>query len=431
MKRKLTRLFSILILIQAFAIPARAYCIKIDIKGLDDQYIYLCRHYGANSFVVDSSLAKGGVATFKGSEKLQLGIYFIKNKETKLFDFMLSSGKKMSIQAEYDNLPQSIKVNGDEQSKAFNEIQKQLKEINSANKIDIQASTYKSIRDNNKHNEFIYKMFNMAYAAISSDVTCTDAMDFTDETLLNTPQFAFERLLERYCLEKIDAYSNDIATANRNAEDLISKTAEKSEYRKFILTYMIPRYENASDKKLETVFCDLFQKYYSTKPWWVSDYQYSVLKWKISVTKDNLIGLIGKDITLPDKDDLNHSLYEMKSKYKIVVFWDSECEVCIEAVTNLLAEYASLKEIGAEVFAVYTEAEYDQWKQYIVDNELNWINVSDPENIGTFGNDYGTFKTPRFYILDDHNVIIAKDFNPAKTYETIIEYEKLSNGKKY
>lgn len=422
MKRKLTRLFSIIILLQAFAIPARAYCIKIDIRGLDDQEIYLCRHYGSNSIIVDSTQAKGGNATFKCNVKLPLGIYFIKSQETKLFDFLLSSGKKMSIQGEYRNLPQSLKINGDDQCKSFNEIQKQT---------NITSSSYKSIRDDNVHNEFIFKMFNMAYAAISSDVQCTDAMDFSDETLLNTPQYAFEKLLERYCIEQIDAYSNDIATAIYNAEKLISKTGEKSEYHKFMLNYMMSRYENAENKKLETVFYELFQKYYSAKPWWLSDYQYSVLKWKISVTKDNLIGLTGKEINLPDKDGTSQSLHEMKTKYKIVVFWDSECEVCIEAVTNLQTEYASLKELDAEVYAVYTEAEYDQWKQYIVDNELNWINVSDPESSGTYEYDYGTYKTPRFYILDEHNTIIAKDFNPAKTYETIIEYGKLYNRKKY
>ena len=132
----------------------------------------------------------------------------------------------------------------------------------------------------------------------------------------------------------------------------------------------------------------------------------------------------GKNIVLPDQNGQEQSLYGLKSKYKILVFWDSECEVCIEKVSHIQADYNELKTMGAEVFAVYTEAEYDQWKQYIADNELNWINVSDPEGVGTYDYDYGTYKTPRLYLLDENNIILAKDFDSAKIVEIINKHEK-------
>ena len=38
--------------------------------------------------------------------------------------------------------------------------------------------------------------------------------------------------------------------------------------------------------------------------------------------------------------------------------------------------------------------------------------------------DYGTFKSPRIYLLDENNIIIDKDFESAKIIETISKHEQ-------
>ena len=277
-----------------------------------------------------------------------------------------------------------------------------------------------------KKGDFLYNLYKMTYAAQESDSNPITELDLSNPDIINTPEYSFRRFIEKYCEKNIDAYADNIMVAYANAEHIVLKTDPKSELREHILDHLVINYlyDYSPDPRLEYVACSLFEKYYIEKPQWMSDYDYSVLKWRYNNTKSNIIGMKGKDIVLPNQNGQEQSLYELKSKYKILVFWDSECEVCIEKVSHIQANYSELKSMGAEVFAVYTEAEYDQWKQYVADNELNWINVSDPETEGTYDVDYGTFKSPRMYLLDENNIIIAKDFDSTKIIETITKYEQ-------
>ena len=463
MRRILTKTLLTILTLQAFAVSARAYSIKLEIRNLPDQYVYLAQYHGMKiPITIDSVKCKNGIAEFKGTNTLPQGIYCIyiytedKGRWTtgeKLFDFHFANNKKPLILSTDMNDPLNhLTVSGDETSKSFNEAQKTIlryktqldeksivllfaKHLNEdslaiRNEIDSINSLYldflQSEMKKQKKGDFLYNLYMMTFSAQWADYNPITDLDFSNPSMLNTPEYSFRRFIEKYCEKNIDAYADNILVAAANAEHLVHKTDPQSEFREQILDYLVVHYlyPYKQDLRLEYVACHLFDEYYKEKPRWMTDYDYSVLKWRYDNTKYNLIGMKGKDIVLPDQNGHDQSLYGLKSKYKILVFWDSECEVCIEKVGYIQADYPSLKAMGAEVFAVYTEAEYDQWKQYIADNELNWINVSDPESVGTYDYDYGTYKTPRLYLLDENNIIIAKDFDSSKIVELINKYEK-------
>jgi hypothetical protein len=78
--------------------------------------------------------------------------------------------------------------------------------------------------------------------------------------------------------------------------------------------------------------------------------------------------------------------------------------------------YLKYKEYGFEVFAVGTEFENKEWKKYISEHDLTWINISDnadnPNNIKdyplNFRANYDVFSTPKIYLLDKDKKIVAK-----------------------
>ncbi len=461
MRRMLIKILLTIITLQAFVVSAKAYSIKLEIKGLSDQYVYLAQYHGFYTYTLDSVKSKNGIAEFKGTNNLPRGIYYLyiytKDKDRwtrgeKLFDFHFANNKiPLILSTDIEDPLNHLTVSGDETSKSFNEAQKkiqlyrtQLEEksiylkynINSGKdtlglkkEIDSINSLYLSFlhreMKRQKKGDFLYNLYKMTYAAQMSDCNPLVELDLSNPDIINTPEYSFRRFIEKYCEKNIDAHADDIMTAATFAEHIVLKTAPKSELRAHILDHLVINYlyDYSPDPRLEYVACRLFEQYYKEKPQWLSDYDYTVLKWRYNNTKSNIIGMKGKDIVLPDQNGKDRSLYELKSKYKILVFWDSECEVCIEKVSHIQADYRELKSMGAEVFAVYTEAEYDQWKQYIAENELGWINVSDPESVGTYDVDYGTFKSPRMYLLDENNIIIAKDFESSKIIETITNYE--------
>lgn len=452
MRKTIIRILLTIITLQAFVVSAKAYSIKLEIQNLPDQYVYLAQYHGFSSLTLDSVKCKNGIAEFKGKNALPQGIYYIRTKEKKLFDFLFADG--LNLSSDCEDPAYHLNVSGNEASKSFNEAHKTIlkyrkelddktvllasnkhwggdtivvqKEIDSINSqyLDFLQSEMKK----QKKGDFLYNLYKMAFGAQWPDYNPITDLDFSNPDLLNTPEYSFRMFIEKYCEKNIDAYADNIMVAIANAEHIIHKTDPQSDYRAHILDYIVITYLSTlhtypRDLRLEAVSCKLWEEYYNEKPWWISDYDYSFIKWRYDITKSNVIGMQGKNIVLPDQNGIDHSLYGLKSKYKILVFWDSECEVCIEKVSHIQADYPELKSMGAEVFAVYTEAEYDQWKQYIADNDLNWINVSDPDGVGTYDYDYGTYKTPRLYLLDENNIIIDKDFDSAKIIETISKYE--------
>ena len=149
--------------------------------------------------------------------------------------------------------------------------------------------------------------------------------------------------------------------------------------------------------------------------------------------------------------------------YKILYFWAPDCGHCKKTTPKLQKLYEEkLKARNVEVFAV-TKAmgsDFDLWKKFIRDNKLTFINVAVTESLFkaaqkdprpfvpkytsyealNYHITYDIFATPRVFVLDKDNRIIAKqltiyqleDFmdrvqniqNPVKLFEPDKEEEE-------
>jgi thiol-disulfide isomerase/thioredoxin len=115
------------------------------------------------------------------------------------------------------------------------------------------------------------------------------------------------------------------------------------------------------------------------------------------------------------------SLYDIKAKYTVLVFWDPTCSHCKVEVPELYHIYDSLKSKGVsiEVYSVGIESDPELWKEFIRKNKLNWINVTDPANQTHFRDYYDIYSTPVIYLLDEQKRIIAKRLDPGKVRDFI------------
>jgi hypothetical protein len=85
--------------------------------------------------------------------------------------------------------------------------------------------------------------------------------------------------------------------------------------------------------------------------------------------------------------------------------------------------YENLQSQNIEVFAVLSGSDVESWADFVNEYELKWINVYDPYKSSNYETYYGTFKTPRIYLLDNANEILAKDIKPASILAFIKDYE--------
>jgi thiol-disulfide isomerase/thioredoxin len=116
------------------------------------------------------------------------------------------------------------------------------------------------------------------------------------------------------------------------------------------------------------------------------------------------------------------SLYDVKTPYTILMFWDPDCSHCKAEMPLIEEIYKNYKSKGVEVYAACVEQEFDKWTNYINEKKLNWINVIDIYNLSEFRKNYDISSTPVIFLLDKDKKILAKKLN-GKTLEQLLEFE--------
>jgi hypothetical protein len=131
-------------------------------------------------------------------------------------------------------------------------------------------------------------------------------------------------------------------------------------------------------------------------------------------------------------DSLNRPqpLYNVKSNFTVVVFWDPTCSHCKEVVPKVDSIYeAKWKNEEVQVYAVKTEGTREQWLNFIKEHHLNgWTHVfptpgKNEADIAAgrpgYKQLYDVYQTPMLYLLDKDKRIIAKKLTYLQINEVI------------
>lgn len=463
-----------IILLTAFIVTfnffeLKAYDIKVEINNCPDYYVFFGKHRGPDFVIIDSLPVKNNFVNFRSNQKLEHGVYFIVIPPQTRFDFIIDEIQNFTIKTDMRNVVGELKIDGDQDYSIFADLQRQIAGINKSRaqlemqieffklvqndtiifiqkQIDSlnfeQQSLYRNYRKKVKSESFFYKILNLLVGidvpdSISSIAFTApekhfnyyknhwlDRVDFNDEALLNTPTFAFHKLLEDYCFYFLDTKVNNIESTFPDIDELVAKTENNLAYNQYILSYLISRYENPKDLRFETLLVYIYRTYFlSNKPDWINEQAFSIMKFRIEAIQYNLLSSIAKNLILPDYQGKLHSIYDMPNKYKLLLFWEPDCDICTETALVLQSLYHQLQEFDLEIYAVLTNKENAEWQEFIEENSLDWINVYDPKGESNFEQYYGTYKSPRIFLLSQNNVIISKDIKVTSLIDFINYYE--------
>lgn len=455
-KMKITQLKPILLTIIFLTITFLTFSqnqgteIRVKFKNLKNSECYLGFHYGNNKYIKDTATVDSkGMAVFKSENALLGGIYLIIIPSRNYFELVVSE-PLISVETDTSDFIESMKIIESEENKEFYGYMSFMKEsMDKRNELDkkIQAASAKNDEKAKKEYEAQKDELNDAIIKYRKDLVeqkpdlfwskivyamqepeprekleneadttygryiynfyqlhYFDHIDFSDNRFLRTP--IYEGMVLRYMDKLTMRHPDSIKFA---AARVIDKTLADTELFKYTLVKLFNKYAQSKYMGMDAVFVFLAERYYlSGKAYWSDSTQLAKIWERVYKLSSNLIGMKARNLEMEDTGHVVHSLYDVDSRYTVVIFWDPECGHCKKELPVLKKLYNMTDRDSLEVFAVYVGTDLKSWRKFIKENNHSWISVADPENKTNFRMTYDVFSTPVIYLLNNKKIIEAK-----------------------
>ncbi len=427
--------------------------IEINIKGMADSSFILAYHYGNKQFIYDSLVAdRKAVVSLEGEEAIPQGVYLFVLPSGNYFEFLIGDDQEFSISADPEDLMSSLKFKGSDDNTAFLEYQSFIRKagesnmhiqsrINSLDKENDSIKIYQDMLEASLENiesfkQDLYKdhpgsfVSDLIMAMSPPEVPEFDVPANTDkpDSVKMAMSYAFYRdhffdgfNFANGALIRSPVYQNKLSTYfNRiliqypdsiipQLHKIVDKSRANDDMFQYTVVFVL---NNAIESKImgmDAVFVDVAESYYlSGEADWVDSAYLEKIKERVNKTRPNLIGAKAKDLKMESISGEWVSLHETDAEYIVLYFWEPNCGHCKKTSPILYDIYTKYKDRGLKVFAVETQAEREEWENYVEKNGLDWINAWDPHQLSYFRFYYDIIATPTIYLLDRNKTIIAK-----------------------
>jgi thioredoxin-related protein len=112
------------------------------------------------------------------------------------------------------------------------------------------------------------------------------------------------------------------------------------------------------------------------------------------------------------------------SEYTLLVFWSTACPHCVSMMPRLKELYSGQQPKRYEVMSVSIDTSRAAWTNYIKEEKLNWINVSDLKGFnGKSADDYNIYATPTIFLLDREKKILAKPITLMELEQALRDHQ--------
>ncbi|HKL09573.1 MAG TPA: thioredoxin-like domain-containing protein [Bacteroidales bacterium] len=458
---------SLFLISNATQLFAQGYEIEVTINDLADAEIYLGYYYGDKTYVKDTvRLDNKGKGEFKADTLLPQGVYIVVLPSKNYFDLLIGDDQQFAIETTSDDLVKNMKFTGSKENQAFKEYQELMMSNNKKSselqaklkELDRSSDSARLIRKEleqmsrtvkDKINEFAQtyegSMFSVIIHVVKNPEIPEieipeginnpdsvrwfhsynynrqhyfDYIDFKDERFLYTPVFH----------NKVNTYFTKILiqdpdTINHYIDIVAAQAEGNDEMFQYLMRYFINTFQRSNIMGMDKVFVHVAENYYLTdKVDWVDENTLQRIKEQVAKLRFNLIGNKAQDLKMETSTGEYASLLDIDAKFTILYFFEPDCGHCKKVTPKIKEIYADFDRSDLEVFAVYTQRDKDDWLEYINNNQLNWINVWDPNNTSNFRFFYNIYSTPTIYLLDEDKKIIAKRIG-HESVRKIIEME--------
>lgn len=236
-----------------------------------------------------------------------------------------------------------------------------------------------------------------------------DNVDFTDTLLLNS------NILTSKIIKYLSLYQSPGMSREELEEKLIMATdsifdraiVEQKVYES-VLDFLVDGFEAIGFEKglnhiaEQNALSDLCENTQRKKE----------LENRMELIKKLAIGQKAPDFSIKDSQGKDVSLYNIKSKKTILIFWASWCPHCQEIMPVLKEYYNGDKKSELEIVGISIDESKEDFFDAILSHAYNWINLAEFKGWdGPTVLEYGIHATPTIFVLDENKTIIAKPAN--------------------
>lgn len=151
-----------------------------------------------------------------------------------------------------------------------------------------------------------------------------------------------------------------------------------------------------------------------------------VLMTQMREVNEIMPGKVVKEIKGIDPLGKTQRLSEVSKKTKLTLlfFWEPSCKHCLEAIPRVKLLYDLYSKKGLQVFGYSATDEVDKWKQFLFQENINWVStVADSTDKGKSpSSSYFVMFTPTYVLINNKGEIVHR-FVTIKEIEQIIKKE--------
>ncbi|MDZ7719429.1 MAG: TlpA disulfide reductase family protein [Balneolaceae bacterium] len=143
---------------------------------------------------------------------------------------------------------------------------------------------------------------------------------------------------------------------------------------------------------------------------------------KVRILKQVSIGGKVSEITAPNPEGVEKSLYNNLGTYTLIDFFGSWCGPCRSESDHLNRMYNQYNDQGFEIFGFGVEFDRQSWLRALDQDNRTWTNVSTVSGYeGEITKEYAITSLPKNFLVDENGIIIAKDLHGEELEEKLAE----------
>lgn len=258
-----------------------------------------------------------------------------------------------------------------------------------------------------------------------------DNIDVADPCLLRSP--VLHPRIDNYVTKFTPQHPDSV---NLAVDFVIGKMKNSKENYKFYLIHFLNHYAKSTLVGFDACYVHIAQKYYcSGQATWTKKEDIEKICDNARRLEPILIGKIAPNITVMDRNNKPHSLWDVDADYTVLFFWAPDCGHCKKAAPFMVEFAKKFKDRGVKVFAVCTaigDKGPECWKG-VEEKEFSddlFMNMFDPYIRSKYKTLYDVQTTPQIFILDRKHEILSKRIGGEQLAEVMEMVMKFQEEKK-